>query len=91
MAYAIKFDDEVQDIIKKWKKSNAVNYKKFVKVVQAISEDPRNGIGHPEPLSGGGDVVYSRHITASDRIIYRIHDEEVYVLVLQIEGHYNDK
>lgn len=30
MAYAIKFDDEVQDIIKKWKKSNAVNYKKFV-------------------------------------------------------------
>jgi len=91
MSYAVKFDDEVQEIIKKWKKSNALNYKKLVKVVKAISEDPRNGIGHPEPLVGGSGVVYSRHITAVDRIVYRIHDEEVYVLVLQIEGHYKDK
>ncbi|MCQ2189723.1 MAG: Txe/YoeB family addiction module toxin [Paludibacteraceae bacterium] len=91
MAYEIKFDETVQDTIKKWKKSNAINYKKLVKVLQAISEDPRNGIGHPEPLIGGGDVVYSRHITASDRIIYRIHDDEVFVLVIQIEGHYKDK
>lgn len=91
MVYEIKFDETVQRIIKKWKKSNAANFKKLVKVIQSISEDPRNGLGHPEPLIGGEGVVYSRRITANDRIIYRINDDAVYVLVIQIEGHYKDK
>ena len=36
-------------------------------------------------------VTYSRHITAHDRIIYDIYDNVVTVLVVQIEGHYDDK
>nr|WP_243635806.1 hypothetical protein [Bacteroides sp. AF18-33] len=36
-------------------------------------------------------MTYSRHITAHDRIIYDIYDEEIYVLVVEVEGHYNDK
>lgn len=89
--YTVKFDAKVEKIISKWKKSNPLLHKKLVKIVIAIAENPRAGIGHPEPLVGGGDVVYSRHITAHDRIIYRIHDEEIYVIVLELEGHYNDK
>ena len=34
---------------------------------------------------------YSRHITAHDRIIYDIYDETLVVLVIETEGHYNDK
>lgn len=52
---------------------------------------PRHGIGHPEPMVGGGDITYSRHISVHDRIIYNIHDEEVYVVVVDLKGHYNDK
>lgn len=89
--YSIKFDACVVKIISKWKKSNPNLHKKLVKVITAIAEDPRHGIGHPEPLVGGGDITYSRHISAHDRIIYRIHDDEVYVVVIEIEGHYNDK
>lgn len=37
-----------------------------------IMEHPRTGIGHPEPMVGGSDMKYSRHITAHDRIIYEI-------------------
>ena len=40
---------------------------------------------------GGGDVTWSRHITADDRIIYDIYDERITVLVIQAEAHYNDK
>ena len=54
-------------------------------------EHPRTGIGHPEPLVGGHDVTYSRHITAHDRIIYDIYDESITVLVIQCEEHYDDK
>ncbi|MDE6630779.1 MAG: Txe/YoeB family addiction module toxin [Bacteroidales bacterium] len=89
--YAVKFDATVERVISKWKKSNPILFKKLVKIIVAIAEDPRNGIGHPEPLVGGGGITYSRRITAHDRIIYRIHDEEVYVIVVDLEGHYGDK
>lgn len=52
---------------------------------------PRTGIGHPEPLVGGRDVIYSRHISAHNRIIYSIYDMEVYVVVIELEGLYDDK
>lgn len=89
--YAIKFDPVVEKTIIKWKKSNPLLHKKLVKIIVAISENPRHGIGHPEPLIGGEDVIYSRRISAHNRIIYKIYDSEVYVLVVEVEGHYSDK
>ena len=56
-----------------------------------LEEHPRTGTGHPEALKGGNDVTYSRHLSGHDRIIYDIYDEVVTVLVLELEGHYNDK
>ncbi|MFG6391337.1 MAG: type II toxin-antitoxin system YoeB family toxin, partial [Candidatus Amulumruptor sp.] len=56
-----------------------------------IESHPRTGTGHPEPLKGGNDVTYSRHLTAHDRIIYDIYDDTVHVLIIEIEGHYDDK
>jgi toxin YoeB len=91
MMYTIKFDPKVDKVIAKWKKSNPILFKKLSNVLNDIMEHPRTGIGHPEPLVGGGDVTYSRHISAHDRIIYQIHDEEVIVIVVELEGHYNDK
>lgn len=60
-------------------------------MLESIMENPRFGIGHPEPLVGGGDVTWSRHITKQDRIIYDIYDDRVEVLVIELEGHYDDK
>jgi len=89
--YVVKFDPQVEKTISKWKKSNPTLHKKLIKIVVAIAENPRQGLGHPEPLVGGEGVVYARRITAHDRIIYRIYDNEIYVLVVDLEGHYNDK
>lgn len=89
--YTLKFDQKVTVVIAKWKKSNPILFKKLSKILAAIAENPRHGIGHPEPMVGGGGITYSRHISAHNRIIYRIHDEEVYVLIIQLEGHYDDK
>ncbi len=89
--YTIYFEPRIGKIIAKWKKSNPVLYKKLSKLLIAIREDPRHGIGHPKPLVKGGDITYSRHISASDRIIYDIYDNEITVLVIEIEGHYDDK
>lgn len=85
--YAVKFDPKAEKDIAKWKKSNPILFKKLKRVLGDIMEHPRTGIGHPEPLVGGGNIVYSRHISAHDRIIYRM----VYVIVVEVEGHYDDK
>ena len=75
----------------KWKKSNPVLFNKLGKILKDIMEHPREGLGHPEPMVGGGDIRYSRRITAKDRIIYEIYDDRIMVLVIELEGHYDDK
>ena len=91
MMYELKFDPSVEKIIAKWKKSNPILYKKLGKILHELIDHPRTGTGHPEPLKGGNGITYSRHISAHDRIIYDIYDEVVTVLVVELEGHYNDK
>lgn len=91
MSYRIEFSKTAQRVIKKWKKSNFQLFKKLEKLIPELSEHPRTGKGHPEPLVGGNDTIYSRHITAHDRIIYDIRDEEILVSVIELEGHYDDK
>jgi len=65
--------------------------KKYQKIYYELMDHPRTGIGHPEAWVGGNSILYSRPITAHDRIIYEIHDEVITVLVLDVEGQYNDK
>lgn len=91
MKYSIEFAEELIKVLERLKKSNPVMFKKLGKIILDISEHPRSGIGHPEPLKGGEDMVYSRHLSAHDRVVYRIFDDTVVVLVVAIEGHYNDK
>ncbi len=91
MKYNVDFTKDVQKVVKKWKKSNPILYKKLVIILDEISMHPRIGTGHPEPLRGGKDITYSRRLSAHDRIIYDIHDETITVLVIDVEGHYDDK
>lgn len=91
MMYRIEFTKLADKTLSKWKKSNLRLYQKASVLLHDISEHPRTGLGHPEALVGGGDITYSRHITASDRIIYDIYDDRICVLVIQVEEHYDDK
>ena len=91
MMYSVKIAPGADKVHAKWKKSNPQLFKKFRKIYHELMDHPRTGTGHPEALRGGNEITYSRHITAHDRIIYDIYDEEIYVLVVEVEGHYNDK
>ena len=91
MRYIIDISDHADKIIRKWKKSNPQLFKKYQRIYHELADHPRTGTGHPEPLRGGNDITYSRRISAHDRIIYDIYDEKVTVLVIDVEGHYDDK
>ncbi len=89
--YTILIEKSAIDTIGKWKKSNKTLFNKLTKILDDIMAHPRTGLGHPEPMIGGGNTMYSRHITAKDRIIYEINDERIIVVVFEVEGHYKDK
>ena len=89
--YRVEVSAEADNVVRKWKKSNPQLWKKFQKIYHELIDHPRTGIGHPEPLKGGGGITYSRRITAHDRIVYDIYDDVLVVLVIEAEGHYNDK
>ena len=69
----------------------SINSRESMQIIEDIANHPRTGLGHPEPLVGGSDITYSRHITARDRIIYDIYDDVIAVLIIQAEEHYDDK
>ena len=89
--YEVKVSTEADKVLRKWKKSNPQLWKKYQKIYYELMDHPRTGLGHPEALKGGSDITYSRHITAHDRIIYDIYDNVLVVLVVEAEGHYDDK
>ena len=89
--YEVKVSTEADKVIRKWKKSNPQFWKKYQKIYHELMDHPRTGIGHPEPLKGGKDITWSRHVSAHVRVIYDIYDEIITVLVVEVEGHYNDK
>ncbi len=91
MMYTIYVSDHADRVIRKWKKSNPQLFKKYQKIYHELADHPRIGTGHPEPLRGGNDITYSRRLSAHDRIIYDIYDETITVLVIDVEGHYDDK
>ena len=55
-------------------------------LMKAVRRDPFTGIGKPEPLRHLGTDIWSRRITAMDRLVYRVgHD---FVDFLQAGYHY---
>ena len=91
MSYPLRYLDEAKEVIDKYKKSNPTAYKKIVRLLEEITEHPREGTGHPEPLKGGDGITYSRRISGKDRIIYDIYDDVLVVLIISVKGHYDDK
>lgn len=91
MSYNIEFTSRVQRAVKKYKKSNPKAYKKLYELMPELEKHPRTGTGHPEPLRNGDNCRFSRRLSAHDRIVYDIYDDTVTVLLIQIEGHYDDK
>jgi toxin YoeB len=64
--------------------------KKFPEILKEMlrSDDPSQGIGKPEPLKYELEDMYSRRLSAKDRLIYSFDDKCIYVHA--IGGHYGD-
>ena len=89
--YAIEYMPEAKNDLQLLRRSEPAVFKKAVKLINELMDHPKTGTGHPEPLRGKPENRWSRQITKKHRLVYRIFETEVLVLVLTSYGHYGDK
>ena len=86
--YTISFSSDAKKDLKLLYKKAPNAIPKLSKLLEEISEHPRTGTGQVEQLRGYDGNIYSRRITQEHRLIYRIFEQEVQVIVLATYGHY---
>jgi toxin YoeB len=75
------------DDLEYWKKSgNTIILKRIRQLIEAIQEDPFNGIGKPERLKHNWASWWSRRINDEHRIVYKC--EQNIITVYSLRYHY---
>jgi toxin YoeB len=89
MIYVLEFTDEAMaDIAHLKKTGNKKLLEKLYRLLLELLEHPRTGTGKIERLKYFEEETWSRRITSEHRLVYRIYDTTVVVLVLSAYGHY---
>ena len=79
------------DIKKHLKSGNQASIKKIAKILIELSETPYIGVGKPEELKHELTGFWSRQVNSKDRLIYKVDENIVTVIVFSVSGHYSDK
>lgn len=91
MAYKVRILTSADEDMARLAKSEPKAFLKAQRFIEELREHPKTGLGHPEPLKGKPEGRWSREITKKHRMVYRIFETEVVVLVISAYGHYDDK
>jgi toxin YoeB len=92
MSFSIEITLEAELDIEKFKKSgDKKSLVKIDKLLNELREHPTTGTGKPEKLKYYDIPTWSRRINDKHRLIYRIQEDKILVLVLSFWGHYGNK
>ena len=86
--YKIVFTEDAQQDLQKLQKKAPQAIKKLKSLLVELQEHPRTGTGQVEQLKHYEEETWSRRINKEHRLVYRIYDDIVEVLVLSTYGHY---
>ena len=91
MAYAVLLSEQAKEEIVAIKKSgDKPTIKKITNMLLELQEHPRTGqVEHLKHFVF--EETWSRRINKQYRMIYEIHDAEVYVAVISLRSHYGQK
>ncbi len=93
MTYVVLLSEAAKTELAIIKKSgDKSTLKKIANLLVELQEHPRTGTGQVERLKHYVfEETWSRRINKQYRMIYEIHDTEVYVAVISLRSHYGDK
>ena len=86
--YRIVFTEDAQKDLLMLQKKAPRAIKKLKSLLVELQEHPRTGTGQVELLKYYTEETWSRRINKEHRLVYRIYDDVVEVLVLSTYGHY---
>lgn len=89
--YTLILSERAKTDIAKLKRNDPSSFKKISKLLIELTKHPREGTGQVEILKYFDEETYSRRISKQHRLVYRVYDDVVEVLVLSAYGHYDDK
>ncbi len=78
--------DECLEDLEFWVRTDRKVALRIFDLMKSTRRDPFHGIGKPEALKHLGSDIWSRRITARDRLVYRV--GEGFVDFLQARYHY---
>ncbi|AJH15547.1 plasmid stabilization protein [Myroides profundi] len=70
---------------------NKSDITKIENIFEELQSNPEVGIGNPEKLKHELSGFWSRRLNSKDRIIYKIDELSVIVMIVSAKGHYFDK
>lgn len=85
--HKIWFDEAWEDYIY-WQSQDKKTLKRINNLLKDAERHPFSGIGKPEPLKGEFSGFWSRRIDDTNRLIYRLQNEQLEIL--SCRGHYED-
>ena len=88
--YRLSFSPDARRDLKLLEKKAPSALKKLYVLLAELEQHPRSGTGQCERLKHFEEETWSRRITREHRLVYRIYDDYVEVLVVSAYGHYED-
>jgi len=76
----LTFVDESWEDYLYWQKNDKKLVKRINSLIKDISRSPFTGIGKPEPLKHKYKGFWSRRINDEHRLIYRVQDDEIWIV-----------
>ncbi len=90
--YKLEYKEQfLQDVETHRKAGRRSVLQKLEVLKNELREHPKTGTGNPEKLSHDRKGEWSRHITLRHRLVYKIHEDVVTVILVSAWGHYGDK
>lgn len=87
--YIVELAPLAKKELKAHKKSgNKASIKKLETILKELSSTPYEGTGKPEALKHDLSGYWSRRINQKDRLIYKVYEERVTVIIISAMGHY---
>lgn len=85
--YEILYTDKAKEGVRLLKRSEPQAYKKLQTLLLELLEHPTTGTGQVEPLKGNLAGYWSRRISKKHRLVYRVVQEQVQVVVVNTYDH----
>ncbi|MDD5698114.1 MAG: Txe/YoeB family addiction module toxin [Victivallaceae bacterium] len=82
----ICFTPEAWEDFNYWQTQDKKTYKRIIKLIAECARDPFTGTGKPEPLRFALTGCWSRRIDLTNRFVYKVQDNTLWIL--QLRYHY---